>query len=151
MLFNTLLLLFYTVVTFKTHSTCANTNEADDDLSATDLMTIALTVGFGANFVDFIVTSFDFNLLFFETAEGKSDLQKNHSTLAVVAKWVMPGLIIAVSIFQEVMRGLGVGKECFATGVLNMENTWLQWLIVAQLYRVVFFSLWRLLADYFET
>ena len=68
MLFNTLLLLFYTVVTFKTHSTCANTNEADDDLSATDLMTIALAVGFGANFVDFIVNSFDFNFLFFETA-----------------------------------------------------------------------------------
>ena len=66
MLFNTLLLLFYTMVTFKTYATCANKNETDDDLSATDLMTIALTVGFGANFVDFIVTSFDFNLLFLE-------------------------------------------------------------------------------------
>ena len=43
----------------------------------------------------------------------------------------MPGLIIAISIFQEVMRKQMVGKDCFATGVLDMENAWMQRLIVA--------------------
>ena len=56
MLFNTLLLLFYAVVISKNHATCANTNETEDDLSTTDLLTIALTAGFAANWVDFMLT-----------------------------------------------------------------------------------------------
>ena len=62
----------------------------------------------------------------------------------------MPGLIIAISIFQEVMRKQMVGKECFATGLLDMDNAWMQRLIVAQLYRVVLFALWHLFLDHVE-
>ena len=48
------------------------------------------------------------------------------------------------------MKIYGRSNECFATGVLNMESTWLSMLIAAQLCKVVLLSIWHLYLNYIE-
>ena len=63
--------------------------------------------------------------------------------VSVYAEWVFRISIIAVSCLQMLILHQNTSRYCIEeSGVLSLESNWLQWLITAQVVKVLVLSMW---------
>ena len=150
LLFNALLLSFYTVMAFTPHIPCMTATGQN----VTKGFEFAFKLGFFATAADFI------NAAFFEFYIR----QRNHmevvnygyvtaaqltmETIYAVMEWVFRGLFLLVSLFQLLIMVSATGKYCIhEVGLLESEGRWLFWLIIVQVCKLVFLSSWHVLLN----
>lgn len=133
MLFNALLMSFYSVMVFSEHVPCYT----ESGMNVTKGFEFAFKLGFYAGAADFI------NAAFFEFYIR----QRNHvemsaygyitqatltlETIYAVMEWVFRGLFLLVSLLQAMIRVSTTGQYCISgVGLLSSEGDWLFWLIL---------------------
>lgn len=114
----------------------------------------AFKLGFFALAADFVNSAF---FEFYIRSRNYIELEKKGyvsaatltlETVYAVMEWVFRGLVCLVSLLQILIRTSATGKYCIhETGVLSQEGTWLKLLIIAQLSKVVFMSVWHIILN----
>mmetsp|Transcript_13102 Transcript_13102/g.15673 ORF Transcript_13102/g.15673 Transcript_13102/m.15673 type:complete len:123 (+) Transcript_13102:684-1052(+) len=63
-------------------------------------------------------------------------------------EWVFRAIFVLVSLLQGMIRSSTSGHYCIKEiGVLDLEGTWLFWLILVQLGKIAFLSAWHIVLN----
>lgn len=147
---NALILSFYATMAFTPHVPCLTPTGAN----ITKGFEFAFKLGFFAIAADFTNQSF---LEFYIRQRNFHDQQKTGfvsaatltlETVHSVMEWVFRGLILSVSLFQTIIRLSATARYCInEVDTLKEEGKWLEWLIIAQIAKVLVLSFWHILLN----
>lgn len=63
-------------------------------------------------------------------------------------EWVFRALYILLTLLQALIRNSETGDYCINNiGLLHEEGTWLKWLIILQVFKIVILSVWHILLN----